>query len=74
MDIRVRESWHCTNRTCTAEISMTTIRPSDGTSPLCSCGAPIKKDYTPPVFTYLDFLRIDEPVLAEHALREIPED
>jgi len=34
---------------------MTTIRRSDGTNPLCSCGAAIKKDYTPPVFAYLDF-------------------
>ena len=74
MDTRVRDSWHCTNRACTAEISMTTIRPSDGTNPLCSCGAAIKKDYSPPVFTYLDFLRVEEPVLAEHGAHDAPED
>jgi hypothetical protein len=53
---------------------MTTIRRSDGTNPLCSYSAAIRKDYTPPVFTYLDFLRVEEPVLAEHAAQDVPED
>jgi len=38
----------------------------------CSCGAAIKKDYSPPLFTYRDFLRVEEPVLAEH--QDAPED
>ena len=73
MDTRVRDSWHCTNRACTAEISMTTIRPSDGSHPFCSCAAAIKKDYNAPVFTYLDFLRVEEPVLAEQAAQDVTE-
>jgi hypothetical protein len=52
---------------------MTTIRPSDGSHPFCSCAAAIKKDYNAPVFTYLDFLRVEEPVLAEQAAHDVTE-
>jgi hypothetical protein len=53
---------------------MSTIRRSDGSHPLCSCGAAVKKDYNAPVFTYPDFLRAEEPVLAEHGAQDVPED
>lgn len=58
--------WHCTNRACSASLSISTedaqIHPQ-----CCLCGAPVKRAYTSPVFRYLDFLRVEEPSLAESA-------
>jgi hypothetical protein len=41
----------------------------DGQNPRCACGGIMKKKYAAPSFSYLDFLRIDEPPAAQ-ALRE----
>jgi hypothetical protein len=30
-------------------------------NPCCACGAPMKKKYVSPAFSYLEFLRVDEP-------------
>jgi hypothetical protein len=61
------ESWRCTNRSCNAEILVQAESQGNGANPCCSCGAPMKKKYTSPVFRNLDFLRAKGPVLAEHA-------
>jgi hypothetical protein len=34
----------------------------EGQNPRCACGGIMKKKYTSPVFTYLDFLHIEDPV------------
>ena len=62
MIIRTGESWHCTNSSCCAPALVHTEGQINGVSPRCPCGAPMKKKYTSPVFRYLDFLRLDEPV------------
>ena len=68
------ESWHCTNRSCNAEILVQAESQGIGATPRCSCGAPMKKKYTSPVFRHLDFLRVEELVLAEHAPHDGSED
>jgi hypothetical protein len=74
MIMRRGESWHCTNRSCNSEILVQAESQSDGQNPRCSCGAVMKKKYRSPVFRYLDFLRIEEPALAEHPAHPVPED
>jgi hypothetical protein len=61
------EKWHCINRACNTEIQLPANIATDAPLPHCSCGARMKKKYTAPVFRYLDFLRVDEPVLVETA-------
>jgi hypothetical protein len=43
----------------------------EGQNPRCACGNIMKKNYSPPVFRYLDFLRFPEPAIAH---RDSPED
>jgi len=35
----------------------------EGQNPRCACGSAMKKDYSAPVFRYLDFLKFPEPEL-----------
>ena len=58
------EHWHCTNPLCRGEIAIVRLSEIDGHNPICTCGSVLKKKYTPPVFTYLDFLRLDTPVVS----------
>jgi hypothetical protein len=54
------ELWRCCNQSCLSEIRI--HAPSaDGANPRCACGSPMKKDYKPPVFRYLEFLRLQDP-------------
>jgi hypothetical protein len=41
----------------------------EGSNPRCSCGI-MKKDYSPPVFRYLEFLRVPESAAASRFNRE----
>lgn len=70
MVMRSGDSWHCTNLSCNAVILVQTESQGEGVSTRCSCGAPMKKKYTSPVFRYLDFLRTDQPVLTSQSLRK----
>jgi len=36
----------------------------EGGNPHCVCGAAMKKQYAPPNLTYLEFLRVEDPVPA----------
>jgi hypothetical protein len=63
------ESWHCTNPACCLEITVGSAS-IEGTNPRCACGGIMKKKYTSPVFRYLDFLRLEEPVVFEPARRK----
>jgi hypothetical protein len=47
---------------------------SNGANPRCECGAPMKKKYTSPVFRYLDFLRLDEPVEVGQGVQKAAEE
>lgn len=65
------ERWHCTNPACRSSILVETSGGAEGKNPLCACGTVMKKQYSPPVFQYLDFLRFPEP---EAVLRQPVED
>lgn len=45
--------YHCQNRDCDAEILVTKAPREASANPRCSCGAEMKKPYSPPVFRWL---------------------
>jgi len=61
MTMKKGEHWHCTNRSCHCEILVRSDSELEGTSPICICGAPMKKKYVPPSLSYLEFLRVEDP-------------
>ncbi|MGC2528116.1 MAG: hypothetical protein WA639_10235 [Candidatus Acidiferrum sp.] len=65
MIMKSGEQWHCTNSKCRCEVLVQTNSAIDGTNPRCVCGALMKKKYVPPHATYLEFLRLEEPVTAQ---------
>ena len=71
MKMKSGERWHCTNAACGCSILVETSSEAEGKNPVCACGSAMKKQYAPPAFQYLDFLRFPEPV---RALRQSPED
>ena len=67
MDKDQGEHWHCMNAACGKEVVLDLSAEMD-TPPHCSCGAVMKKQYSPPVFRYLDFLYLEETIFADRAL------
>ncbi len=61
MSLRTADRWHCCNPDCGCEVSVESVGEVQGSNPRCACGAPMKKKYVPPAFSYLEFLRVDEP-------------
>jgi hypothetical protein len=41
-----------------------------GQNPRCACGSIMKKGYSPPVFRYLDFLKVRAPEFVRQDARE----
>lgn len=70
MQMTAGEEWRCSNSRCGCEIQVKRSSVEVGQNPVCSCGAPMKKPYTPPVFRYLEFLRLPEGVPVESASAE----
>lgn len=64
MVMQTGERWHCTNPACRCEVLVQANSKVSGTNPKCGCGALMKKKYSPPHLTYLEFLRIDETIPA----------
>lgn len=64
MLMKTGERWHCTNAACGCSILVETSGAGEGKNPVCACGSVMKKQYAPPVFQYLDFLRFPEPAPA----------
>ena len=62
MLLKTGERWHCTNPLCRCEIVIVRASGVGGLNARCFCGSVLKKKYASPVFTYLDFLRLDTPV------------
>ena len=62
MLMKARERWHCTNPACGCHVVVEIGGEIEGQNPRCACGGIMRKKYTSPVFTYLDFLRIEDPV------------
>ncbi len=60
MLMKAKERWHCLNSQCGCQVVVELSGHVEGQNPRCACGAPLKKKYASPVFSYLDFLRDDE--------------
>lgn len=71
MLMKTGERWHCTNVACRCSVLVETSGEAEGKNPFCACGSVMKKQYSPPVFQYLEFLRFPEPTAA---LRKSPKD
>jgi hypothetical protein len=70
MIMKSGERWHCLNPACHCAVVVRVGGETPGQNPRCACGNVMKKDYSPPVFRYLDFLRFPEPVLTPWDSRE----
>ena len=64
------ELWRCMDIACRREMLLQTIDKVPGANPRCSCGSIMKKNYSPPVFQYLEFLYLEEPVLSHRYRNE----
>jgi hypothetical protein len=60
MHMKTEDRWHCTNPACRCKVLVESNANQGGKNPCCSCGATMKKKYASPVFTYLDFLHLEE--------------
>lgn len=61
MLMKARERWHCINPACGCQVVVEIGGEIEGQNPRCACGGIMKKKYSSPVFTYLDFLHVEEP-------------
>ncbi|HYK40104.1 MAG TPA: hypothetical protein VEU98_08750 [Candidatus Eremiobacteraceae bacterium] len=55
------ERWHCLDLSCRCTVIVESGTSREGVNPRCSCGSVMKKDFKPPVFSYLDFLKFAPP-------------
>jgi len=69
MIMKTGEHWHCTNPACHCEVLVQSNSEIEGNNPRCVCGAPMKKN-TPPLLTYLEFLKVEDPVPAREVSRK----
>ncbi len=70
MVMKSGERWHCINTACGCTVLVEVNGEIDGQNPRCPCGNIMKKSYSPPVFRYLDFLRLPEPAVAHEDSQE----
>jgi len=70
MIMKTGEHWHCINPACHCEVLVQSDSEIDGPNPRCVCGAPLKKKYAPPNLTYLEFLRVEDPVSVREGSRK----
>jgi hypothetical protein len=70
MLMKAKERWHCTNLACGCQVVVEISGEIEGLNPRCACGGIMKKKYTSPVFTYLDFLRTEESLAVPQGSRE----
>jgi len=70
MIMKAGQPWHCSNPACRCEVLVQSTSEVDGSNPRCGCGSPMKKKYTQPHFTYLDFLRLEQPSFLREGSRE----
>jgi hypothetical protein len=70
MVMKSGERWHCMNPACLCAVLVETSGELEGGNPRCSCGSIMKKEYAPPVFRYLEFLRVAERAATSPVPRE----
>ena len=70
MLMKTGEHWHCTNPACHCEVLVQSSSEVDGANPRCVCGAAMKKKYSPPALTYLEFLQVGETAQAPGSSRK----
>jgi hypothetical protein len=70
MLMKARERWHCSNVSCGCQVVVEISGEVEEQNPRCACGGLMRKKYTSPVFTYLDFLRVEEQPATVRASRE----
>ena len=70
MQMKSGERWHCVNPACRCEVLVESDGEIPGTSPRCVCGGAMKRNYAPPVFHYLDFLRVQDPAVLQQKFGE----
>jgi hypothetical protein len=70
MVMKSGERWHCINPACGCVVLVESNGEVEGANPRCTCGSVMKKDYSPPVFRYLDFLRSPQHAYARHESSE----
>jgi hypothetical protein len=63
MVMKSGERWHCISPACQCSVKVEISGEGEGQNPRCACGSVMKKEFSPPVFRYLDFLRFPEPAL-----------
>ena len=66
MVMKTGDRWHCTNAACNCSVLVETTGEMKGKNPQCACGSVMKKQYSPPVFQCLDFVRFPDSVPASH--------
>ena len=71
MVMKSGERWHCINPACGCIVLVESSGEIEGQSPRCACGTIMKKGYSPPVFRYLDFLKVRAPAPVH---QDVPED
>ena len=64
------ERWHCVKPVCRCEVLVEESSCEAEANPRCACGSPMKKNYKPPVFRYLDFLSLYQDERFAPLLRE----
>lgn len=64
MIMKAGQQWRCSNPACRCEVLVQSSAGLEGSNPRCVCGAPMKREYTPPNLTYLEFLRVDDLAVA----------
>lgn len=70
MVMKSGEKWRCINPDCQCAIVVECSGMLEGPNPRCTCGSNMKKEYAPPAFRYLDFLRSPEPALSSRDSRK----
>jgi hypothetical protein len=64
MPMKSQQLWRCVNTACRHEMLLEASAKVPAGNPRCPCGSAMKKNYSPPVFQYLEFLYLEEPVFS----------
>jgi hypothetical protein len=70
MVMRTGERWHCIAPECGCSVNVTADGHIPGENPRCACGGELKKTYSPPTLTYLEFLSIAQPASVRRDFEE----